>query len=368
MKTAAFPRRMREAYGSSMTDPPADLLLIRLATVTFRPKPKSWTSDWSLTTDDVRVEPLQVADEGEDHFKFLVAASCVLEYRPKVTADGLVVVPEKPRARAEEAIETVANLIAVAQGSRRSISSAHPAVFLKPLTEPAQDWLSSQKGLQRGKGRSTISTIRQLDLGEEELNELNDRQDGVALMVEAMGSNHATGRFHEFIRLFERAFKLPPKKLAPEVIAFLDPRFGYTEPEVQHWFEELRDPATHADERNDIVFEADVQPVMDRMEQAAVDVLLNKKIWRDGSTERRDVWRPESGSKGPNELFYPQGKAEGGVLGRPLDEFGAFPFDFSAHLRTPPAGWWPATVPNATRVSAGTIEIRGPEDDEPGPP
>jgi hypothetical protein len=342
--------------------PPADLLLIRLATVQFRPKPKSWEGSWSLTTDDVRVEPLQVADEGENHTKFLVAASCPLDYRPKVTADGLVVVPEKPRVRTEKAIETVANLIAVAQGSRRSISSAHPTVFLKPLTDPAQDWLFSQKGLHHGKGRSTISTIRQLDLGEEELNELGDRQDGVALMVEAMGSNHATGRFHEFIRLFERAFKLPPKKLTPSVVAFLDPRFGYTESEVQHWFEELRDPATHADERDDIVFEADVQPVMDRMEQAAVDMLLNKKIWRDGSTERRDVWRPESGSKGPNELFYPQGKAEGGVLGLLLDEFGAFPLDLAAHLGSAPAGWWPTTIPNVTSLQAGTIEIRERED------
>lgn len=349
-----------------MTDPPADVTLIRLATVAFRPTPKSWTADWSLTADDVRVEPLQVAHQDEDSSKLLVAASCILEYRPKVTADNLVVVPERQRAKAEKAIETFANLIAVAQGSRRSISSADPAVFLKPLTDRSRDWLASQKGLLRGEGRSTVSAIRQLDLGEEALNELNDRLDGVALMVEALASNHATGRFHEFLRLFERAFKLPPKKLTSEVVAFLDPRFGYTEPEARHWFEELRDPATHADERNDIVFEADVQPVMDRMEQAAVDVLLNKKIWRDRSTARRDVWRPRSGSKGPNELFFPQGKAEGGLLGRLLDEFGAFPLDFGAHLCTPPPGWWPATVPNTTLISAGTIEIRAPENDEAG--
>jgi hypothetical protein len=342
-----------------MTDaPPADLQLIRLATIRFQPKPTSWEGSWSLTTDEVRVEKVQVVGEGGDHTKFLVAASCPLEYRPKVTADGLVVVPEKPRARAEEAIETVANLIAVAQGSRRSISSVDPAIFLKPLTDLARQWLDSQKDLQRGKGRSTISAIGQLDLGEEELNALGDRLDGAALMVEAMGSNHATGRFHEFIRLFERAFKLPPKKLTPEAVAFLDPRFGYTEPEVRHWFEELRDPATHADERNDIVFEADVQPVMERMEQAAVDLLLNKKTWRDPSTERREVWRPKSGSKGPNELFYPQGKAEGGVQGQPLDEFGTFPLDLTARLQSAPAGWWPTTIPSVTKIEAGTIQIR----------
>jgi hypothetical protein len=173
-----------------------------------------------------------------------------------------------------------------------------------------------------------------------------------------MGCNHATGQFHEFIRLFERAFKLPPRKLAPAVAAFLDPRFGYTVPEVQHWFEELRDPATHADERNEIVFEADVQPVIGRMEQAAVDVLLNKEVWRDQSTGRRDVWRPESGSKGPDQLFFPQRVAEGGIQGLLLDEFGAFPRDFSANLGSAPAGWWPTTIPNTTRVSAGSIEIR----------
>jgi hypothetical protein len=348
-----------------MSDGPSgDLLLIRLATVTFRPAPKSWKGQWSLTTADVRVEPLQAMDEGNGHLTFLVAASCVLERRPKVTSGNLVVVPEGPRVSAEKAIESLANLIAFGQGSRRSISSAHPEVFLKALTESAEEWLSAKSDLQRGRGRSTVSAIRQLDLGEAELNALNDRRDGVALMVEAMGNNHATGRFHEFIRLFERAFKLPPRKLTQEVVAFLDPRFGYSKTEVQHWFEGLRDPATHADERNEIVFEADVGPVIDRMEQAAVDVLLNKESWRNQSTKRRDLWRPDSGSKGPgNELFGPQGMPEGGVRGQLLDEFAAFPLDLSAHLRSVPAGWWPTTIPNTTRVDGGTLDIRGPAND-----
>jgi hypothetical protein len=344
-----------------MTDEASgDLLLIRLATMTFRPAPTSWKGQWSLTTDDVRVEPLQAMDEGNGHLRFLVAASCVLDHRPKVTSENLVVVPEKPRVRAEKAIESLANLIAFGQGSRRSISSAHPEVFLKALTESAEEWLSAKSDLQRGRGKSTVSAIRQLDLGEEELNELNDRQDGVALMVEAMGSDHATGRFHEFIRLFERAFKLPPKKLTQEVVAFLDPRFGYSKAEVQHWFEGLRDPATHADERNEIVFEADVRPVIDRMEQAAVDVLLNKENWRNQSIKRRDLWRPESGSKGPDKLFVPQGMREGGIRGQLLDEFAAFPLDLSAHLGSVPAGWWPTIIPSTTRVDGRTIDIRDP--------
>jgi hypothetical protein len=207
----------------TMLQSPGDLLLIRLATVTFQPAPTSWKGQWSLTTDDVRVEPLQATDEGNGHLGFLVAASCVLDHRPRVTSGNLVVVPEKPRVRAEKAIESVANLIAFGQGSRRSISSAHPEVFLKALTESAEEWLSAKSDLQRGRGRSTVSAIQQLDLGEEELNKLNDRQDGVALLVEAMGSNHATGRFHEFIRLFERAFKLSPRKLTEEVGCFSGP-------------------------------------------------------------------------------------------------------------------------------------------------
>ena len=78
------------------------------------------------------------------------------------------------------------------------------------------------------------------------------------------------------MRLFERAFARPAKLLTHPLAAFLHPRFGYDEAELGKWFDELRDPATHADARKEVLLERDVRPVIDRMERAAFDVLLNK--------------------------------------------------------------------------------------------
>lgn len=181
------------------------------------------------------------------------------------------------------------------------------------------------------------------DLDASVLSKLSDREDGVALLVEALSHDHAMGRFHEFIRLFERAFARSGKTLTSPLNEFLSSRFGYTTAELSRWFEELRDPATHADARTEFLLEADVRPVIDRMEQAAFDVLLNKALWRDPSTDRRDVWAPTAGSTNPRGgAFIVQGTTPV-TYGAILDEYGAFPMDLSGVIAQRPGSWWPQT-------------------------
>lgn len=87
------------------------------------------------------------------------------------------------------------------------------------------------------------------------------------------------------MRVFKRAFRLGPFDLIDPLAEFLAPgHVGYTHEEVRRWIE-LRQPATHADRRPYFVLERDVQPVVERMIQAAYDVLFNKKIWQDKSRE-----------------------------------------------------------------------------------
>jgi len=50
---------------------------------------------------------------------------------------------------------------------------------------------------------------------------LADRADGLALLVEASGIRHASGRFHEYIRVFERAFGKASRLLALPLAEFL---------------------------------------------------------------------------------------------------------------------------------------------------
>jgi len=48
-----------------------------------------------------------------------------------------------------------------------------------------------------------------------------------------------------------------------------------------------------------VAFERDVTSFIDRMEQAATDVLMNKAIWSDGSLARRQVWDPTTATLSP---------------------------------------------------------------------
>jgi hypothetical protein len=61
------------------------------------------------------------------------------------------------------------------------------------------------------------------------------RTDGLALLAEGLASDHASGRFREFMRLFERAFATDTGKLLAPLRQFLDPRFGHTEKELATW-------------------------------------------------------------------------------------------------------------------------------------
>lgn len=109
-----------------MASSPKDLLLVRLALVTFTPTPTGWR-EWVMRFGDIEVSSAS-AYESERNPRLLIDAATVLDYRPKVTAEGEVVVPPRQREAAERAIERAANLIAVAQGCRRHVASPWPPV------------------------------------------------------------------------------------------------------------------------------------------------------------------------------------------------------------------------------------------------
>jgi hypothetical protein len=336
--------------------------LVRLAVVEFRPKLSNWR-EWSLEEDGIRVAPVRVWEEDDGHVLMLVAASQVLEYRPKVTAENEVVVPDKQRAAAEAAIEVAANLIAASQGCRRDISTPWPPVVFVATGGDGRFWLESCGGIKHDRLKRTMTHAERLDFDDSVLNKLEDRPDGVALLVEALAHDHAMGRYHEFIRLFERAFSRPAKLLTGPVSAFLDPRFGYTQEELRVWFEEYRDPATHADARAGFLLEADVRPVIDRIEQAALDVLFNKERWRDDSTARRTVWMPQAGTDGPEaQVFVTKGSPPPPLKGQILDEYGCFPMNLQAVIEPRPEDWWPREHPRSSKTEPARVRVLDPRE------
>ena len=232
-----------------------------------------------------------------------------------------MVVPDEARREAQAAIEHAADLIAVTQGTRRSIASAWPPVALSADGDDGRAWLQQARFIDfSGEYQGRSSMTASIELTDEVQRGLRDRLDGVALLAEALAHAHATGQFHEFGRLFERAFAVPMSKVAGPLTAFLRPKFGYTDDEVKHWTETLRDLATHADVRPSFVLESDIRPVIARIQQAAYDVLLDKQSWRSSDPARRELWSPPAGTTSASgDMFIVQG-SEGVAMQDQLTE------------------------------------------------
>jgi hypothetical protein len=251
-----------------------------------------------------------------------------------------VVIPVEFISQAQRALEVAANLISVLEESKRKISSPTPCVALVPGDSKELAWLESTKGIRRN--NSMLRGCRyKLDPSLQRW--LSDRPDGVALIAEALAHDHPTGRFHELIRFFERAFALSSTKLVKPLGNFLSGSgHGYSTNETNYWLVKLRHPATHADKRDFFVLEGGIRPVVRRMKQAAYDVLLNKEQWRDPSTARRSVWKPDYGTDSADgkDIFVTKGRAATLEV-QVLDEFSSYPMNLSAPIeKVIPKDWW----------------------------
>jgi hypothetical protein len=269
--------------------------------LTLSPAPPAELQMGLRLTNDLRVD-ITAGQEREAGRWHLAVARVTLPCLPKRTSEGGVVVPERERQTARLALETAANIASLGLGCRRELSSPNPYVAFEAQSDEEQVWLAESSELHGGlEGVSNQSIQHRLDLeSEEQLSSLSDRWDGVALLSEAITATRATGRFIDFMRLFERAFRMSAPRLEEPLVAFLDQRFCYSSDEVHHWTTTMRGSATHADQRAEFLIEPDVRPYLARVEQAAWDVLMNKLTWRDPTTTRRSVWSPPGGSVSPS--------------------------------------------------------------------
>lgn len=314
--------------------PPADTDLVRLIWIQFTDKAPE--NSFTILWDGVSVDSLATRDSS-----MLVAASIPLAYFPKIDDDGLVIVPRKEREAVDQKLDATANLLAVAQHCGTTISACgYRSVFFHPKSQRARDWLESAQGV-RVEGRAeALDMWARIDLSSVTVEDLASRADGLMLLAEALASNHATGAFHEYVRLFERAFARPASLLTDLVLATLDADLEYDRGEVANWFEQLRDPAAHADQRTMIVTAADVVAILPRMKQAAYDILLNKKDWRSTTTDRRDCWKLRAGTR-KDTVFVVKGEAPVTSMTL-LDEVGIYPLNLGPDIRSAPRiEWWP---------------------------
>jgi hypothetical protein len=182
----------------------------------------------------------------------------------------------------------------------------------------------------------------EIEMSPEMLAGLTDRRDGLGLLAEAFAHERSLGRYREFMRFFELAFALPSPALSKKLYQFLSGMpFGYSHTEVRSWCS-LRHGAVHGDRKitPNLVLEADVRPIVGRMEQAALDVLFNKQSWHDGSRQRRKLWSPMGGTTSPNgDLMIVQGTTPS-ITAQIFDGFFAYPLDLGGIITSPPQDWW----------------------------
>ena len=168
-----------------------------------------------------------------------------------------------------------------------------------------------------------------------------DRLPALSLIAEAHSHSLAAGKFHEYVRLFEYAFALQFSQLPKKLVQFLKPVYGYTTEEIKSWTK-IRDPLTHADGKksDEIYLDSDVRSYIQRIEQAAYDVLFNKEKWHDKSRERRDIWAPIAATtNNSGNLVIKQG-SEPKLGFQVFDDFGVFPQHLNGIITSPPKEWW----------------------------
>lgn len=315
-----------------------------MAILYFQSLESKWLQQkWVVKIGDVDVVSHKIgnAPKVENKQRILVSAYIKLPGWPEKTLDNCIIVPETERKSAEEAIESVANLIAIAERCQRSISSPSPCVAFLPENNKALEWLEASAGIVAN--RDVIPDARfRLDIDEKLLTVLSDRLDGVTLLSEALAHSHATGKYHEFIRLYERAFQLSISQLDKKLSKFLNgAELGYEREEIKNWLQ-LRDAATHADEKKShhLVLESDVTRFIPRMEQAAYDLLLNKTVWRDPSSERRNVWKPVVATVSRQDDIRSTKGQSGSFQFQAFDEFKSYPLDLNGFLNSLPDNAW----------------------------
>ena len=329
--------------------------LVRFATLYLKRKVE--LKDKLCLGDERASVEVQDASLGGQVPRLLFQAVMALDARPEVSSQREVIVPEQPRKEAEGAIESVANLLAVLNHSHRQISSPWPFVALGLEDEDENRWASSLTRFQ-GEQSGIPQTSYCLPPSSEQLEALSDRVDGVALLAEALTHEHPTGKFHEFMRLFERAFALAPSQFEKKLTQFLQGAdLGYDRNEVKKWID-LRNPATHANDltRTHIVLESHVRPVIARIEQAAYDVLFNKKTWAEASKERRPWWRPMVATIAAKNAVRVTKGLDANVQVQALDPFEAFVYDSSFRLPTLPKNLW-SSWPETRIAFRGTIKL-----------
>jgi len=295
-----------------------------------------------IRDDRVDVEITPVADLPGTR---LIAKATTLIDAPVLDDDRFIVIPDEPRQQCEAAIIRAADVLAISTRCARSVVTGTPPLALVPEDAADLALLAKARAIRADAPRplsAFITAVTLTDLAPA----LTGRWDGAALLAEAYSHDQLSGRYREFVRLFEAAFRGAFTEMDKKLAQTLMPGMGYTRAEVRGW-QALRDAFSHADGKktDEIALESDARPVVQRMEQAALDILMNKAEWGQWSSARRNIWRPEAitvDATGKGVVLQGSAPTLEWLL---LDEFGVFPRVVELQHTKLPSDWWHRFVP-----------------------
>lgn len=295
-----------------------------------------------MRDDRVDVEITPVADLAGTR---LIAKAKTPIDTPVLDDGELVVIPDGPRRQCEAAIMRAADVLAISTRCARSVVTGTPPLALVPEGAADLALLAKARAIRADAPHALstfITAVGLADLGPA----LHGRWDGAALLAEAYSHTQLSGRYREFVRLFEAAFGGAFTEMAKKLAQTLMPGMGYTRAEVREW-QALRHAFSHADGKktDEIALESDARRVIQRMEQAALDILMNKAEWGQWSTARRNIWRPEAitvDATGKGVVLQGSAPTLEWLL---LDEFGVFPRVVELQHTKLPSEWWHRFVP-----------------------
>jgi hypothetical protein len=245
---------------------------------------------------------------------------------PEFDDANRVLIPIEEREQCEFAIEQSANIIAVFHGCARSILSPNPCLAIECESQAEQASLEASLGILANEvvfmaPRSDVPFDTPL------VQSLGDRLDGVTLLADAFAGDEM-GRYREFVRFFELAFHSAFVDLRKRLTTFLQSTpFEYSRSEIDEWAN-LRHASMHADlkQTRHVATGTDVQRLLGRMEQAALDVLINKAEWHKKSISRRSIWVPDAFSRGGGkEPVVRQNSTNVSMMIRKFDAFDVYP-------------------------------------------
>jgi hypothetical protein len=221
-------------------------------------------------------------------------------------ASNVIQLAHEERRICESSIEHIANVLSISACSEHLISSEMPVIAFRPDT-PDEEKLIEPLLNDFGYSGSSRVELGKLLLGgiRSSIELVKDRTDGVAALAAALNCNTKLSQYRELVRFFEIAFRMPFVQIDKKLCQYLaSTKLEYDRKEIQKWCG-FRHPSIHGDGAisQEVIFELDVAPYLERMKIAALDVLFNKERWRSKETARRAAYEMPGFSKDGDKII-----------------------------------------------------------------